>query len=77
MLMVKCCGCLVFGVCLTANNELSVLPSYLLKYSLWLGIPFGFAHHGEAFIKGEGDESAGRLSRDGGQLLNWATNRQA
>lgn len=45
--------------------------------SLWLGIPFGFTHHGEVLIEEEGDERAGRLSCDGGQLLNWATNRAA
>lgn len=43
--------------------------------SLWLGIPFGFTLHGEVLIEGEGDEGAGGLSRDGGQLLNWATKR--
>lgn len=43
--------------------------------SLWLGIPFGFTLHGEVLIEGESNERAGRLSCDGGQLLNWATNR--
>ncbi len=69
------------GVCLAAK-EISILSSSHLKwckarYSLWLGIPFGFTRHGEALIKREGDERAGRLSCDGGQLLNWATNKQA
>lgn len=38
--------------------------------SLWLRIPFGFTHHGEVLIEGEGDERTGCLSCDGGQLLN-------
>lgn len=49
------------------------------SHSLWLGIPFGFARHGEVFVEGDGDVGAGRLSRDGGQLLNWTgkqTNKQ-
>lgn len=44
---------------------------------LWFRIPFGFTRHGEALVEREGDERAGWLSGDGGQLLNWARNEQA
>ena len=82
-------NCCLF-VCLSANKlyilslslALSSSSSRLTwrcttRYSLWLGIPFGFARHGEALVEREGDERAGRLSGDGGQLLNWTTNKQA
>lgn len=55
-----------------SRNVLS--PHLHNSNSLWLGIPFGFTLHGEVLIEGEGDERAGCLSCDGGQLLNWATN---
>lgn len=66
--------------CLNAN-ELFVRSSsrqelFQAQHSLWLGIPFGFARHGEVLVEREGDERAGRLSCDSGQLLNWTTNKQ-
>lgn len=72
---------LVMAGCPTANELFCerVLPSRSHSspgHSLWLGIPFGFARHGEVLVEGEGDAGAGRLSCDGGQLLNWTTNKQ-
>lgn len=64
-----------------AANKLSVCSSTHSKlckaqYSLWLGIPFGFTRHGEVLVERECNERAGRLICDGGQLFNWATNKQ-
>lgn len=71
----------VTGVCLVANEGSVFSSSHLswckARYSLWLRIPFGFTRHGKALVKREGNERAGRLNCDGGQLLNWATNKQA
>lgn len=63
----RCCGLRLLCVCLSVHEA---------GYSLWLGVPFGFTRHGEALVEREGDEGAGRLRRDGGQLLNLGTQKQ-
>lgn len=47
------------------------------SHLLWFGIPFGLARHGEALVERKGDEGAGSLICDGGQLLNWEVNSRA
>ena len=49
---------------------------FAISYSLWLGVSLGFARHREALVEGEGDERAGRLIGDGGQLLDWRNTAQ-
>lgn len=79
MPMVNCCLYLMTALAASEALHYSLLLYEVLEdsYSLWLRIPFGLTRHGEALIKREGDERAGSLICDGGQLLNWEANNRA